>query len=90
MAHEWVTAAEAVRLLKPVFGNSAYMAQKTICKRAHNGLIRARAERLTANENGRGFPIAVAAGPIEPPQSVMTSLSTGAGPGMDGWVEPSD
>jgi nucleoside phosphorylase len=40
----WIRAADASRLLKPVF-NSEYIAQMTICKRAHNGLIRARAER---------------------------------------------
>ena len=31
---KWITAAEAVRLLKPAF-KSEYEAQKTICKRAH-------------------------------------------------------
>jgi predicted nucleotide-binding protein len=45
---QWLTAAEAVRLLKPVFGGE-FTAKKTICKRAHNGLIRARAEHF-ANE----------------------------------------
>jgi hypothetical protein len=40
----WIRAADASRLLKPEF-NSEYIAQMTICKRAHNGLIRARAER---------------------------------------------
>ena len=49
---EWITAAEAARLLKPVFG-SEYMAQMTICKRAHSGLIRARAEQYMANERAR-------------------------------------
>jgi len=47
---EWITAAEALLLVKPVF-NSQYSSQKTICRRAHNGLIRARAQRLMANEN---------------------------------------
>jgi hypothetical protein len=47
---EWIAAAEAARLLKPVF-NSEYMAQMTICKRAHSGLIRARAERFMMGEN---------------------------------------
>jgi hypothetical protein len=42
---EWISAAEAAKLLKPVF-NSQYLAQMTICKRAHGGLIRARAERF--------------------------------------------
>jgi hypothetical protein len=49
---EWIAAAEAARLLKPVFNNE-YMAQMTICKRAHNGLIRARAERLMVAEKVR-------------------------------------
>jgi hypothetical protein len=48
----WITAAEAARLLKPVFG-SEYMAQETICKRAHSGLIRARAERFMVDEVAR-------------------------------------
>ena len=38
---EWITATEAVRLVKSVF-NSAYQARMTICERAHAGLIRAR------------------------------------------------
>jgi hypothetical protein len=46
---EWISAAEAARLLKPVF-NSAYTAHMTICKRAHNGLIRSRAERFIAGK----------------------------------------
>ena len=46
---EWITAAEAVRLLKPAF-NSEYIAQKAICKRAHNSLIRARAEQFRRDE----------------------------------------
>jgi hypothetical protein len=46
---EWITAAEAARLLKPVF-NSEYIAQATICKRAHSGLIRARAEQFMMDE----------------------------------------
>ena len=36
-------------MLKPVF-NSAFVAQMTICKRAHIGLIRARAERFIADK----------------------------------------
>jgi hypothetical protein len=46
---EWITAAEAVRLLKPVF-NGEYMAQMTICKRAHSGLVRSRAEQFMMDE----------------------------------------
>jgi hypothetical protein len=42
---EWITAAEALRLLTPVFG-SAYEAKLTICRRAHAGLIRARAQHF--------------------------------------------
>jgi hypothetical protein len=38
---EWLSAAEALQLLKPRLGE--YEARKTICKRAHSGLIRARA-----------------------------------------------
>jgi hypothetical protein len=49
---DWITAAEAVRLLKPVF-NSEYMAKMAICQRAHNGLIRARAEQFMIDENVR-------------------------------------
>jgi hypothetical protein len=40
---EWIRAADASRLLKPAFGNET-MARMTICKRAHAGFIRARAE----------------------------------------------
>jgi TIR domain len=46
---EWITAAEAVRLLERVF-DSDYMTQKTICRRAHAGLIRARAERFMIDD----------------------------------------
>ena len=49
---QWIPAAEASRLLKPLFGTED-LARKTICKRAHNGLIRARAERLVVVEEGR-------------------------------------
>jgi hypothetical protein len=45
---EWIAAAEAVRLLKPVF-KSAYEAQKAICTRACGGMIRSRARRFTMN-----------------------------------------
>lgn len=41
---EWIAAAEAARVLKPTFGT--YDAQMTICKRAHSGMIRARAQRF--------------------------------------------
>jgi hypothetical protein len=49
---EWIAAAEAVRLLKPVLGGE-YTAQQTICKRAHSSLIRARAERFMVGEVSR-------------------------------------
>jgi hypothetical protein len=42
---EWASAAEAIQLLKLVF-DSTYEAQMIICKRAHNGMIRARAQRF--------------------------------------------
>lgn len=42
---EWISAAEAVRLLKLAF-NSELIAQRTICKRAHAGLIRSRAQKF--------------------------------------------
>jgi len=45
----WISAADAVELLRPVF-NSAYATKMTICKRAHSGLIRARAEKLTVDD----------------------------------------
>jgi Predicted pPIWI-associating nuclease len=41
---EWVRAAEAVAMLKPIL--SEYSAQLRICQRAHGGLIRARAEQF--------------------------------------------
>jgi TIR domain len=50
---EWITAAEALRLLKPVFG-SEYAAILTICTRAHAGLIRARAEHFMIDDKSRG------------------------------------
>ena len=49
---EWISAAHAVRLLKPVLG-SDWQAQRTICKRAHEGLIRARAEKFNIDDKGR-------------------------------------
>jgi|SRR5579863_453688 len=55
---EWISGAEAVRLLMPVFNNSAMRAQETICKRAHNGLVRSRAERFIEGEKeSRDFEI---------------------------------
>jgi hypothetical protein len=46
---EWISAADAVQLLQPVF-NSAHLAKMTICKRAHNNLIRSRAERFIVDK----------------------------------------
>jgi hypothetical protein len=50
---EWISAAEASRLLAPVF-KSEYLARRTVCKRAHAGLVRARAERFMLNDYERG------------------------------------
>jgi predicted nucleotide-binding protein len=47
---DWITAREAVKLLKPVTGGE-YSAQKTICERANDGLIRSRAARFVAGKN---------------------------------------
>jgi Predicted pPIWI-associating nuclease len=41
---EWVKAAEAVAILKPILDE--YSARLRICERAHGGLIRARAEQF--------------------------------------------
>ena len=45
---DWISAAEAVRLLKPVTG-SDHSAKLAICERAYAGLVRARAETFTIN-----------------------------------------
>jgi hypothetical protein len=45
IVQEWISAAKALRLLKPVFGTE-YGARMAICKRAHAEMIRARAERF--------------------------------------------
>lgn len=42
----WISAGEAARLLKPGLG-SELMAQMSLCKRAHAGLVRSKAQRLT-------------------------------------------
>jgi predicted nucleotide-binding protein len=44
-SEDWVSASEAVKLVKRVMG-SEFSAQKTICTRAHAGLIRSRAARF--------------------------------------------
>jgi hypothetical protein len=49
---EWITAAEALRLLTPVFGE--YTARLTICKRAYAGLVRARAEHYMIDNQEAG------------------------------------
>ena len=51
-SEQWLTAAEASYFLKAAF-NSEYLAQKAICKRAHNGLIRARAECYMVDKKSR-------------------------------------
>jgi hypothetical protein len=48
-SQKWIGAAEAARLLKPVF-NSEFKATRTICQRAHAGLIPARAERFMVGD----------------------------------------
>ena len=50
---EWIRAAEAVQLLKPVL-KGTYSAQMRICARAHAGLIRARADRFMMDERAEG------------------------------------
>lgn len=50
---EWLAAAEAVRVLTPVCGNSDYAAKLTICKRAHAGLVRASAQRLIIHDKSQ-------------------------------------
>ena len=42
---EWISAGEAARLLKPSLGGEM-MAQMSLCKRAHAGMVRSRAQRL--------------------------------------------
>jgi hypothetical protein len=49
---EWISADGAVQLLKPVL-RSDWQVHRTICKRAHDGLIRARAERFTVDDEAR-------------------------------------
>jgi hypothetical protein len=49
---EWIRAAQAVQLLKPV-NKSEYMAQQTICKRAHGGMIRARGEKFMVGDRAK-------------------------------------
>lgn len=46
---QWIGAEQAVELLTPP-SKSTYITQKTICARAHNGLIRSRAEQLQADQ----------------------------------------
>src|SRR5262249_17814982 len=41
---EWIRAAEAVAMLKPIF--TEYSAQLRICERAYGGMIRSRAEQF--------------------------------------------
>ncbi len=46
---EWISAAEAVRLLAPAL-KGEHAAKMTICKRAHAGMVHARAERFIIAE----------------------------------------
>jgi predicted nucleotide-binding protein len=46
---QWISAEQAVELPTPA-RKSTYITQKTICARAHNGLIRSRAEQLKADQ----------------------------------------
>ncbi len=48
ITREWVSAPEAIQILRPIM--EVYAAQKTICARAHSGLIRARAERFMTDD----------------------------------------
>lgn len=41
---DWIRAAEAIAMLEPILGT--HSAHRRICKRAHSGLIRARAEQF--------------------------------------------
>jgi hypothetical protein len=50
---EWISAAEALRLVAAAVKNDKYMAQTTICKRAHNGLIRTRAAHFKSGNESR-------------------------------------
>ncbi len=52
-SEEWITAVEAVRLLKSVF-NSEYTVRMTICQRAHAALIHARAEQFMIDDRSAG------------------------------------
>ena len=45
---EWITSAEALELLKPI---SLSISMRTICKRAHAGLVRAKSERFISGLN---------------------------------------
>jgi len=54
---DWISAREAVKLLKPVMGGE-YSAQMTICERANAELISARAGRLVVEDyTGRSVKI---------------------------------
>lgn len=44
---EWISAAEAMRLLRVPYGHTA---RETICKRAHAGLVRARARMIVLDD----------------------------------------
>lgn len=55
---EWVSATEAVELLLPMYGqghSAMFEARKALAKRAHGGLLRARARRLRWQERDRTY-----------------------------------
>ena len=80
---EWISAASAVALLKPI--QSAYSAQMTICKRAHNGLIRARAERfMYGNKSADNFDVPPLFWWAEGHQSLEQDWATGD---FSTWIE---
>src|SRR5262245_25895357 len=49
-----MSAAEAIQLLKPIYSNSAHAAKMAVCKRAHGGMIHARAEQFINNGKDLG------------------------------------
>jgi len=49
---EWISAAEAVQLLAPGL-KGEYTAKMTLCKRAHAGIVRARAQRFIVGGGAR-------------------------------------
>ncbi|NPU10924.1 nucleotide-binding protein [Bradyrhizobium sp. 83002] len=55
---QWISAAAAINLLKPIYRSSARMAQCAICEHANGELVRARARRYMIGNGARDdFPI---------------------------------